>query len=1004
MGAWWKSCVRTSHATAVLALFCGLSEAFANCAGDCNGNLRVDVGELVVGVQIALGNRPLSACGGFDLDKDGHVNINELTTGVKSALYGCTGSDVSLVRDIAIGTVPASSSPTSFVAAGDLVFFVASTAETGRELWRTDGTALGTTLVRDLRLGAQGSSPKQLTAVHDRLYFTANDDGRARNLWVTDGSKSGTQRLLDSSLDVDGEPTNLVAFGGSLFFNAVTPATGAELWTSDGSREGTRLFLDIVPGQDSSEPSFFHLFGDRLYFRASTPATGFELWSTDGSPRGTRILREIEPGPTTGFGGSPYTTVGDQFYFHVGDQLWVSDGTADQTRLVEQFDYFRSADTSAFGGSLFFAARRGRDGLWTSDGIRTDFVADASSIGFLTTAPSGVFFTRVTIGSFSPRNQLWVSDGTPGGTREVRRFAMESDDGDILGFETLGDFVYFGANDGESGLELWRSDGSESGTELVKDIERGAASSRPRALATIDDRLFLAADGGGGSEPWISDGSEIGTRVLRNLASDVAGSTPSNLVTLNDKLFFTAITPEQGSEVWVSDGTPEGTQIVKDVNPGPTGSGLRRVLPTHRPLVVAGAGVYFIADSGTGVPEIWVTDGTADGTRLVMEIPGGFGGATKRLLGTLGTQLLFSACTPMFGADLWISDGSEEGTGLIVDVDPGSSAAANCPRYPGPDKLTTAGGRAFFTTTDFGGLYVTDGSTSGSGLLAGGNEIRPVWSLAPLGDELIFSAQARDDGGLGPDLWRSDGTVDGTRPVAVINPGPKWAVAQDLTPFLEQVVFHAVDDAHGREPWISDGTAAGTFLLADIVSGDGSSNPTGFHVFGNRVLFTAEDPEHGRELWISDATAEGTTLVQDILPGSSGSNPGVVAVLGDRVLFSADDQQHGRELWVSDGTPSGTRLIADINPGPQGSFLAGFTRVGDRVAFQACEPVAGCEPWVSDGRESGTFRVADVLAGPLSSNPTDFTRLGDRLFFTASTPALGRELWAIQLSRLVVAP
>jgi len=108
-----------------------------------------------------------------------------------------------------------------------------------------------------------------------------------------------------------------------------------------------------------------------------------------------------------------------------------------------------------------------------------------------------------------------------------------------------------GTNDGTHGYELWRSDGTEAGTELVKDIYPGSSTSSPSGLTVVNGTLFfLAQDAGHGTELWRSDGTEAGTELVEDIYPGVYGSRPSDLTVVNGTLFFTAGDGTHGSELW----------------------------------------------------------------------------------------------------------------------------------------------------------------------------------------------------------------------------------------------------------------------------------------------------------------------------------------------------------------------------------------------------------------------------------------------------------------------
>ena len=179
----------------------------------------------------------------------------------------------------------------------------------GEELWRSDGTAAGTTLVKDINPGPGGSQPGALTAARQStsraVFFGARDgdQGHGYELWRSDGTPGGTLLVRDINPGAaDSNPCHLTALSGSRFdgllFCADDGAHGAELWRSDGTTGGTSLVQDINPGPGGSALNSLRGVWTRVYFSADDGAAGHgaELWASDATPGGTALVADLNPG------------------------------------------------------------------------------------------------------------------------------------------------------------------------------------------------------------------------------------------------------------------------------------------------------------------------------------------------------------------------------------------------------------------------------------------------------------------------------------------------------------------------------------------------------------------------------------------------------------------------------------------------------------------------------------------------------------------------------------
>jgi ELWxxDGT repeat protein len=946
------------------------------------------------------------------------ARVSTAETAVGIAAVG-TGP-AALVKDIKPGTE--GSAPTGFAAIGNTLYFIATTPATGAELWRSDGTAAGTQLVKDIYPGEQSAfvNPvfSNLINANGTLFFFADDGVHGYELWRSDGTEAGTTLTADlnpgasSFVNPNGLPPYMIPVGNTVYFVAneslyrsdgteagtiklttiavqshVQPAavngivyfasgstdfmngtTDSELWRTDGTVANTIRVRDINPGGAGSNPNLLTNVNGTLYFRANDGTSGVELWRSDGTEGGTVRVRDINPGAASGDPGNLADVNGTLFFSAndgtTGYELWRSDGTESGTTLVRNIAAGANGSLGQFYNS---------NGYFTNVNGTLYFAADDGISG----------------------TELWRSDGTDLGTTLVRDINPGAAHSGPYYMTNVSGTLFFTANDGSSGYELWKSDGTEAGTVRVRDINPGAGSAGIRSnvfarLTNVSGMLFFAANNGiSGHELWKSDGSEAGTVLVADLNTRGASSNCSPYQDLNGILLMLCRVSPPGSflhinDLWRSDGTEAGTSLISANN------------PTYLTNV---AGTLFFAAGTSG--QLWKSDGTTAGTTLVRNINPGYSSMFPAILNLTNVNgtLFFTGSDDYWEHELWKSDGTEAGTVRVRDIRIGTQGS-----FPG--NLTNVNGTLFFTANDGTSgfeLWKSDGTAAGTVRV---RDINPGFTgsspnnLINVNGTLYFTA---DDGTSGVELWRSDGTEAGTVRLRDINPGTASSNPTSLFN-ANGTLFFLATDANGTELWKSDGSEASTVRVRDINPGAGSafgSFSSLFRYVNGSLFFAADDGTSGTELWKSDGTEAGTVLIRDINPGAGSSTPRHLTNVNGILYFAANDGSSGYELWKSDGAESGTVRVRDINTGANSSQPGDLVNVNGTLYFTADNGTNGVELWRSDGTEAGTVMVQDIAPGNINSNPARFTVSNNRLFFSAYTEDYGTEIWSANVADLL---
>jgi len=409
------------------------------------------------------------------------------------------------------------------------MIFVANSSVHGKELWTTDGTLEGTTLLKEINNDYNIAVLSAFTYTNSqdaegyfgilndsKMFFQATSTyGGTPTLWVTDGTTDGTTRFTipgAALLDVRW----FKEFNGRLYFTARTVANGIEIWSTDGTVAGTSMLKEINPGNGNAfetayNPGFF-IHNNKLWFKANDGTHGIELWSTDGTAAGTSMLFDLHQGSTsdpankdafkwgTVYNDRPFVNVGNYFYFaayvnwaeYGGYQLlFKSDGTASGTVPVDAAPtlngsipkyYSPSPMTMLDGNAYFFSATIAYDG------------GTQSGLWKLNPQTQAITFVK----SVSGYGDNGLSDGLPKG-------AMREFNGKLY-------FIGKGAGDD---YHFWSTDGTANGTQKIFQPNNSSIDSFNTQVymrsIVFEGKLYFVGGRYASENVYSTDGTTAGT-------------------------------------------------------------------------------------------------------------------------------------------------------------------------------------------------------------------------------------------------------------------------------------------------------------------------------------------------------------------------------------------------------------------------------------------------------------------------------------------------------------
>ena len=439
-------------------------------------------------------------------------------------------------------------------------------------LYKTDGTPAGTSKIVDdnnngFEVGRFGSG--YMAELDGTFYFAGKDSNGDVELWATDGTGAGAERVADIYPNGNGQPHNMVPAAGKLFMNAVVDQFGRELVVFDPVSNDTVVLSTNIngsPASNTAPESLTPVDGGLFFFDQDAG----DVYFTDGTAAGTAKIATNNDAITGGSLAKYPELIGDDDWLGYNGKLLFTgrfNATDAETRLYE-LDQNGNIEEIVFVNNGFNVRLDITQNVVTSNG-KVYFVADAgasvpdlhifeydgSSVVKLTGSegnrPYNDSLVGTSLGLFMYVEQAGVApyllrvDNTGGsaGVGAALRSTGDYSFSDVEYMVEANGTVFFaadteGAGGSDFGTELWKTDGTSQGTELVKDINDTAAGagSEPFPLAfmyqvppTVNGELgskylFIANDGSSGLEPWVSDGSATGTVILKDISAGAGSS------------------------------------------------------------------------------------------------------------------------------------------------------------------------------------------------------------------------------------------------------------------------------------------------------------------------------------------------------------------------------------------------------------------------------------------------------------------------------------------------
>jgi len=794
----------------------------------------------------------------------------------------------------------------NFVELNGISYFEGDEPNCGKELWRTDGTSVGTWRVTDLAPGADGCDiGDTLIACDGFLYFVAGTSSAGVDqIYRSDGTAKGTFPLLPKENTVN-VGQFYISEPGDLYIIGSRNISDYALWKyhpSDSSLEkicsteqyahfiGSNSHYTYIQNGNSS-------MGNTIIRSGGTTSSTFELqapdfiksalviedalWYQNNSGLWRQGNDELSPTCVLSTAAEP----GAVRMFSQNDVVYAFQITSDQEltlwemtnlgagnqRLAvfsrgreDTLDFPQFILKSPDDQDLYFSVAIGGNTfqIWRSDN-------SLSHLSMLYEISEDMFYRNscaMVNGTFficSRNGELCKITGAGSEPEIVTGFAPES----YIDMLSVADSQLYFSPENDASLNLWKSDGTTSGTNEVTKVPV-PESTGPDHLLSVDNHwFFLTADEFGYSRWWCTSG--IAEETFK-LPSGIV-NTPA--YTVLKKVFFYASVTESGiTEIWRSDGTPQGSGFFATPN-----------YPDISALYSTDEAIYYTCfDSQSQIYSLWKLG--KDGISYhLYDFSSGYSPA--RSMGFIGSKLYLLLRNQNRSDDIFVTDGTSSGTKLI------KSLPARSIPLEFPNASCICNDRLYVEAYDqVNGwkLWTTDGTMDAMDAISISQNY--IGGLMTLGNKVFFPV-------AGKGIWSSDGTENGTGPIDQNG---------EIPGIFDHSIFHLGRNSTSLFYRMLGDSESYLLSITETPSGLKASqlnilpqypqSPNPVIEFQQGCFLNSYQSFTGEELW---AVKEGTShpqLVQDIWPNGSGS-PEQITPGPNGVLFTANDGIHGREIW-----------------------------------------------------------------------------------------------------------